>query len=89
MPYFIRVEDAAQHLGTSVEELCEFQQLGWIDTVEKDGVSYLRGHQEYRAKFVLALRRRRKLRPEQIAKVLQVQKPPFNMNEVDRILKEG
>jgi hypothetical protein len=88
MPYYIQVEDAARTLGTPTEELRQFEQLGWITTVEKDGVSYLRGHQEYRARFILDLRRRRRLRAEQIDKVLAAQKPPFNMTDVDRTLKE-
>lgn len=89
MPHYIRMEDAARSLDTSLEELRDFEKRGWIATLEKDGVSFIRAHQRYRAQFIMDLRRKRHLRPEQITKVLQVQKPPFNLKEVDQILQGG
>lgn len=89
MPRYIQLEEAAKRLGSSPEQLRQFEELGWITTVEKAGVSYLADHQEYRANFILALKRRRKLESDQIAMVLDRQRPPFNMNDVDRILSRA
>lgn len=86
MPRFIRLENAARALATTTEMLEEFARLGWITFFDKDGLIYLTGDQQYRAKFILHLQQKLALKPAQIAKVLEQQKPPYSLNDVERIL---
>ena len=86
MPFFIRIDDAANTLSVTRPLLEEFEQRGWITFLEKDGITYLRGHQQYRAKFILHLRNRLALSPDQISKVLEHQNAPYSLSAVKQIL---
>lgn len=88
MPFFIRLEDAAKSLSVSTDILVEFEKQGWISfTYFADaGITYLNGHQHYRAKFIVTLRDRMQLSPQEIAKVLDNQQPPFSLASVSEIL---
>jgi len=89
MPFFIRIEDAAKSLSTTTEDLREFEQRGWISFTifEEAQITYLRGHQQYRAKFIMTLRDRLNLDRAQIAKVLANQEPPYSLADVPDILR--
>jgi DNA-binding transcriptional MerR regulator len=89
MPLYRLIEDAARNLNTTVATLHELEERGWITVAERNGYRYLAGNQEYKARFVLDLRNRRKLNVLQIDKVLREQKPPYSMPDVDRILAGG
>jgi hypothetical protein len=88
MPFFIRLEDAARSLSTTKEDLMELERHQWIAFTHFDNsdVTYLKGHQQYRAKFVLSLRDRLGLSPEQISRVLDNQQPPYSLSTVEEIL---
>jgi hypothetical protein len=88
MPFYTRLEDAAKSLSTTEEDLMELERRSWIAFThfENTEVTYLRGHQQYRAKFVISLRDRLGLSPEQISKVLENQKPPYSLSTVQEIL---
>jgi hypothetical protein len=89
MPNYIPLDETARTLKTTVQQLREFERLGWISTVEKNGMSYMKGDQEYRAKYILALQRKGNLNAAQISTVLSAQRPPYCLNDVDRLLSEG
>ncbi|MBI3683244.1 MAG: hypothetical protein HY235_22965 [Acidobacteria bacterium] len=78
---------AAGNLQTDEETLVEFARKSWIQSVEKQGVVYVDGHQRYKVRYILHLRNRRKLTDEQISLVLSVQQPPYSAEQVDEILK--
>jgi hypothetical protein len=86
MPYSIRLEDAARSLATTTEALEDFARRGWITFLDKDGRTYVKVHQQYRAKFILHLQNTLALTPAQISKVLEQQKPPYSLSDVKRIL---
>lgn len=88
MPFYTRLEDAAKSLSTTQEDLMELERRSWIAFThfENTEVTYLRGHQQYRAKFVISLRDSLGLSPEQISKVLENQKPPYSLSTVQEIL---
>lgn len=86
MPTFIPLANAARTLGVSGAVLEEFSSRGWIAFSEHCGVVYLRGHQEYRAKFILHLRDRLHLSPAQISKVLRHQTAPYSTATVAEVL---
>ncbi len=86
MPSLIRLENAARSLATTTEVLEEFARLGWITFFDQHGLLCLKGHQQYRAKFILHLQHKLGLKPDQISKVLENQKPPYSLSDVERIL---
>lgn len=88
MPGYQQVSWAATHLSTDEQTLRSFDEKGWIQTVEKNGLSYIADDQRYRAKFILHLRNKKHLSDEQIDWVLSVQHPPYSSADVERILQE-
>jgi hypothetical protein len=91
MPFYIRLDDAAKSLHVTADELIAFEKCGWINFTyfPEANITYLKGHQQYRARFILALRDRLKLSPEQISKVLENQKPPYSLADVPEVLKRA
>ena len=73
---------------TPVDKLRELESFGWISIVEKNGVLYVPGHHEYKAKFILHLQQVRNLNSQQISRVLFVEQPPYSLKDIDRILAE-
>ena len=88
MPAYTRVDSVVQRLNTTVEKFRELEGFGWISIVEKNGVLYVPGHHEYKAKFILHLQQVRKLNSQQISRVLYVEEPPYSLKDVDRILAD-
>jgi hypothetical protein len=88
MPQHIPIDRVAERLNVTTETLWAMQGLGWISIVEKNGMHFIRGHHEYKAKFILHLREVRKLTPQQISAVLLADEPPYSLKDVDRILAE-
>ena len=91
MPFYIRLDDAAKSLNVTADELIAFEECGWINLTyfPEASIPYLKGHQQYRAKFILALRDRLSLSPEQITIVLAQQKPPYSLADVPEILQRA
>ena len=88
MPGYQQVSWAATGLLTDAATLLDFSNRGWIETVEKNGLTFIAADQRYRAKYILHLRRKKKLTDEQIEYVLSVQQPPYSAANVDEILKQ-
>ncbi len=88
MPAYARVDGVVQRLNTTVEKFRELESFGWISIVEKNGVLYVPGHHEYKAKFILHLQQVRNLNSQQISRVLFVEQPPYSLKDIDRILAE-
>ena len=88
MPAHIPIDNAAGRLNVTVEKLWELQGFGWISIVEKNGMHFLQGHHEYKAKFILHLQNVLKLTPQQISAVLLADNPPYSLKDVGRILAE-
>src|SRR5260370_35435678 len=86
MPAYTRVDSVVQRLNTTIEKFRELESFGWISIVEKNGVLYVPGHHEYKAKFILHLQQVRNLNAQQISRVLFIEQPPYSLKEVDRIL---
>jgi len=86
MPSYLPLGLVARHLHVSESDIEEMLSHGWLNAVEKNGITFLEGHQEYRARFILALRKRRALSDAQIAHVLDEQEPPYSFDQVDGIL---
>ncbi len=88
MPGYQQISWSAASLRTDVATLRDFEQRGWIQTVEKNGIVFVAADQRYRAKFILHLREKRGLSDEEIDLVLAHQRPPYSAADVDRILHE-
>ena len=73
-------------LDTDEATLIEFGRKSWIRTTEKQGLVFMDGHQQYKARYILHLRNGRKLTDEQISLVLSNQQPPYSAEKVDQIL---
>lgn len=69
-------------------KLWELQGFGWISIMEKNGMHFIRGDHEYKAKFILHLPQVLKLTPQQISTVLLIDEPPYSLKDVGRILAE-
>jgi len=76
----------ARRLGIAEPAVQEMLDLGWLKTEKKNGISFLDGHQEYRARFILALRAKKTLDNSQISFILAEQEPPYSFQQVDAIL---
>ncbi|MFN3323802.1 MAG: MerR family transcriptional regulator [Bryobacteraceae bacterium] len=85
MNVYIPIEQVAVTLSISEPELKEFSRLGWIRPISNDKAVYLREHDEYRLRYILALRNR-ELTNEQIDRVLRLQSPPYRLSDVDELL---
>ncbi len=88
MPGYQQIAWAATGLMTDVTTLMEFDSRGWIQTVAKNGSTFIAADQRYRAKFILHLREKKRLSDEQIDLVLAHQRPPYSSSDVERILQE-
>jgi hypothetical protein len=86
MPNYLSVAAVAHRLGVSEAAVQEMLDLGWLKAEKKNGLSFLGGHQEYRARFILALRRKKTLSNEEISFILAEQEPPYSYQRVDAIL---
>ena len=78
----------ASSLKIDEATLLDFGRRSWIKTVERRGMIYADGHQQYKIRYILHLRQR-KLTDEQISLVLSVQEPPYSAEKVDQILAES
>jgi hypothetical protein len=63
----------------------DFEQRLWISCVRKNGASFLSSRDEYKAKFILHLRRL-KLSDVEIDKVLEAEQPPYSLAQIPKIL---
>ena len=88
MPMYTPVDRAAARLSVTVDKLRELESFGWISVVERNGVLYIPGHHEYKAKFILHLQQVRNLNSQQISRVLFIEQPPYSLKDIDRILAE-
>jgi hypothetical protein len=79
---------AAQHIHASEEVLLEFGSAGWIDVVRKNGLLFISGQDEYRARFILHLRQKLMLDNKQILIVLTYQEPPYSLDQVPDLLAQ-
>ena len=86
MPNYLSVGAVARRLGLSEAAVQEMLDLGWLKAETKDGARFLNGHQEYRGRFILALRAKKALSNEEISVVLAEQEPPYDFQRVDAIL---
>jgi hypothetical protein len=77
---------AAGNVRSDEQTLLEFSRSGWIKVVVKDQNSFVSGQDEYRSRFILHLRQELKLSDEQIAIVLDHEKPPYSVKQVPAIL---
>jgi DNA-binding transcriptional MerR regulator len=89
MPFHRLIEESAKALNTTPETLREFEESGWISTIERNGNRYLAGKEEYKVRFILSLRRRLRLSKQQISKVLREQAPPYSFEEASRMLVQA
>lgn len=88
MPGYQQISWAATGLLTDETTLTDFCRRGWIQTVEKNGMTFIAADQRYRAKFILHLRQKKQLSDEQIEWVLAVQRPPYSSADVEAIVRE-
>lgn len=88
MPGYREISWVATGLLTDVATLLDFDKKGWIQTTERNGMVFLAADQQYRARYILYLRRKKRLSDEQIDVILSVQQPPYSAAGVDAILRE-
>jgi hypothetical protein len=86
MPNYLSIGAVARHLGVPEAAVQEMLDLGWLKAEMKNGVRFLSGHQEYRARFILALREKKALSNEEIGFILAEQEPPYSFQLADAIL---
>jgi len=86
MPGYRPIGVVARHLHVPESDIEGMVSKGWLEAVEKNGIRFLTSHQEYRARFILDLRKRKALSDSQISYVLSEQEPPYSFQQVDSIL---
>jgi hypothetical protein len=86
MPNYLSLGAVACHLGVPEAAVQEMLDWGWLKAETKNGICFLNGHQEYRARFILALRAKKALSDQEISWVLAEQEPPYDFQKVDAIL---
>ena len=86
LPAYTPVARVAEKLNVTLERLWQFEALGWILIVERDGTLFIPAHQEYKAVLILRLQRLLTLNPGEISEILRAEKPPYSLRDVDRIL---
>lgn len=89
MRTYVALENVARRLNATKEELLQLNALGWISVIPRNGALFLEGCDEYKTRFILHLQRSLHLSDEQVAKVLFAQEPPYNIEDVDKILSEA
>jgi len=80
------IANIARRIETTEAELMRMEGQGWISTVEKDGMIFLPGKHEYKARFILRLRHQWRLSDADITLVLDAQAPPYSLKDVPAIL---
>jgi len=83
---YVPLENAAQRLQITVDDLLDFHTRGWVYVIHGKDARFLHGHDEYKARFILHLRRLRGLEDHEISAVLLAQEPPYSLDAVDEIL---
>jgi hypothetical protein len=78
---------AAQKLEIPEQLIESFLARGWITAVQKNGLTFLPAHQQYRMQFIQHLREKIHLSDEQVSIVLRYEQPPYSLELVDAILK--
>ena len=86
---YVPLENAAQRLQVTVDELLDFHTRGWIYVIHGEEARFLHGCDEYKARFILHLRRSRGLEDHEISTVLLAQEPPYSLDAVDEILAKA
>lgn len=79
----------ASQIETTEEELFDLQSRGWISTVEKNGIIFIPGRNEYKARFILHLRHKLRLTDEEIIRVLAAGAPPYPLKDIPGILRRS
>lgn len=80
------IVNVAGRLATTEDELRDLATLGWVSTTEEHGKLFMTGRHEYKAKFILHLRRKLGLTNHEIARVLAVEDAPYSVKDVPAIL---
>ena len=86
MPNYLSIGAVARRLAVQEAAVQEMLDLGWLKAETKNGIRFLSGHQEYRGRFILALRAKKALSDQEISFVLAEQEPPYDFQKVDAIL---
>ena len=82
------LQTAAGKLQVAEQTLLEFDNAGWISVTTKQGHQFISGHDAYRARFILHLRKKLELTNEQIGVVLSHEEPPYSLDKVASILAQ-
>ena len=80
------IDVVASRIEATEAEMTQLVRRGWISTTEKNGIVFVAGKFEYKARFILRLRQQWSLTDEEIGRVLDVQEPPYSLKDVPRIL---
>jgi len=86
MPHNIVFSTAAKKIASTEEELLGLADRNWIKPVSRGKSLFISGRDEYKARFILHLRRKLKLSDDEIQKVLDVQAPPYSLKDVPAVL---
>jgi hypothetical protein len=70
MDTYSPIDRVAAKLGITVESVLELKQKGLLETVEKNGLTFLSGRNAYKLSFILFLQRQRNLQLPEIARIL-------------------
>ena len=79
------LSSVAHRLKVSEPDLMDFEQRRWIASVKKNGSVFLSSRDEYKAKFILHLRRLH-LTDEEIGKVMDSEDPPYSLARIPNII---
>jgi len=83
---FQTVETVARKTGISQDSIDEYVSHGWIETVTRQGTTFLPAHQQYRLRFVHHLRTKMGLSDVEVTTVLRFDSPPYSVANVPSIL---
>jgi hypothetical protein len=75
----------AHRLNVSEADLMDFERLRWISCVKRNGAIFLSSRDEYKAKFILYLRRV-DLTDEEIGQVMDAEEPPYSLARIPKII---
>ena len=79
------LSSVAHRLKVSEPDLMDFEQRRWISFMKRNGSVFLSSRDEYKAKFILYLRRVA-LSDEEIGQVMDAEQPPYSLARIPKII---
>jgi hypothetical protein len=74
----LTVEQAAGRAQVSVDVVMNLIRTGLLESVQKDGLTFLAASEVYKLRFILYLQKEHHLPVDEIEHILRTQRPPYS-----------